>query len=100
MPIPVRSAEAQTGEFVEALQIRGEIKAESIGHAHAPAEAGDLRILKLVASGTAVKKGDLVIEFDGSTVARTLEEKQTELRGTRRRSRRSGRNRARARKRA
>ena len=28
-----------------------------------------------------MKKGDLVIEFDGSTVARTLEEKQTELRG-------------------
>ena len=80
-PIPLRSAESHTGDFVEALQIRGEIKASRSVTLAAPAEAGDLRILKLVASGTAVKKGDLVIEFDGSTVARTLEEKQTELRG-------------------
>ena len=80
-PIPLRSAESRRGEFVEALQIRGEIKAGRSVTLTAPAEAGDLRIMKLVASGTAVKKGDLVIEFDGSTVARTLEEKQTEVRG-------------------
>jgi HlyD family secretion protein len=80
-PIPLRSAESRLGEFVEALQIRGEIKAGRSVTLTAPAEAGDLRIMKLVASGTAVKKGDLVIEFDGSTVARTLEEKQTEGRG-------------------
>src|SRR5215212_11612655 len=77
----VRSAEARMGEFVDALQIRGEIKASRSVTLTAPAEAGDLRIMKLVASGTAVKKGDVVVEFDGSTVSRTLEEKQTEGRG-------------------
>jgi HlyD family secretion protein len=81
VPIPLRSAESHIGEFVEALQIRGEIKAGRSVTLAAPAEAGDLRILKLVPSGTALKKGDLVVEFDGSTVTRTLEEKQTELRG-------------------
>ena len=69
------------GEFVDALQIRGEIKASRSITLTAPAEAGDLRILKLARSGTAVKKGDVIVEFDGSTVARTLEEKGTELRG-------------------
>jgi HlyD family secretion protein len=81
VPLAVRTAEAQRGEFVEALQVRGEIKAGRSVTLAAPAEAGDLRILKLVPSGTILKKGDLVVEFDGSTVARTLEEKQTELRG-------------------
>jgi RND family efflux transporter MFP subunit len=75
------SAESRLGEFVEALQIRGEIKASKSITLTAPAEAGDLRILTLARGGTAVKKGDVIVEFDGSTVTRTLEEKQTELRG-------------------
>ena len=69
------------GEFVDALQIRGEIKAGRSITLTAPAEAGDLRILTIARGGTAVKKGDVVVEFDGSTVSRTLEEKGTELRG-------------------
>ena len=69
------------GEFVDALQIRGEIKASRSITLTAPAEAGDLRILRLASGGTAVKKGDVIVEFDGSTVTRTLEEKGTELRG-------------------
>jgi HlyD family secretion protein len=77
----VRSAEARMGEFVDALQIRGEIKASRSITLTAPAEAGDLRILRLASGGTAVKKGDVIVEFDGSTVTRTLEEKGTELRG-------------------
>ena len=96
-PIPLRSAEARLGEFVEALQIRGEIKAGRSVTLTAPAEAGDLRIMKLVASGTAVKKGDLVIEFDGSTVAAPRPRTHS---ATRPRSRRSGRSRARPRSRA
>jgi HlyD family secretion protein len=69
------------GEFVDAVQIRGEIKAGRSITLTAPSDAGDLRIVKLVRNGTTVKKGDVIVEFDGSTVARTLEEKQTELKG-------------------
>ena len=75
------TAEVTTGEFVDAVQIRGEIKAGRSITLTAPSDAGDLRIVKLAVNGSSVKKGDVVVEFDGSTVQRTLEEKQTELRG-------------------
>lgn len=74
------TATASRGSFVDALQVRGEIKAGRSITILAPPDAGELRIVKLVPSGTLVKKGDVLIEFDGSTVARTLEEKLTEVR--------------------
>ena len=77
----VPTARVERGAFVDAVQIRGEIKAGRSVTIIAPSDAGDLRIVKLVRSGTVVKKGDALIEFDGSTVSRTLEEKQSELRG-------------------
>ena len=42
-------------------------------------QSGELQIVKLVASGTVVKAGDVVVEFDGSTLKRTMQEKQSEL---------------------
>jgi HlyD family secretion protein len=77
----VPTSAVERGVFVDAVQIRGEIKAGRSVTIIAPADAGDLRIVKLVKSGTAVKQGDVLIEFDGSTVTRTLAEKQSELRG-------------------
>jgi HlyD family secretion protein len=69
------------GEFIDAVQIRGEIKAGRSITLTAPADAGDLRIVRLARNGAPIKKGDLIVEFDGTTVARTLEEKQSELKG-------------------
>ena len=77
----VPTAKVERGSFVDAVQIRGEIKAGRSVTIIAPSDAGELRIVKLVRSGTVVKKGDALIEFDGSTVSRTVEEKQSELRG-------------------
>jgi len=54
----------QPGEFVDSVEFRGEIKAlKSIG-INAPAEAGELQILKIAADGAQVKKGDAIVEFD------------------------------------
>jgi RND family efflux transporter MFP subunit len=75
------TAVVERGTFVDAVQIRGEIKAGRSITIIAPADAGDLRITKLVRTGTLVKKGDVLIEFDASTVTRTVEEKQSEMRG-------------------
>jgi HlyD family secretion protein len=77
----VPTAVAERGTFVDAVQVRGEIKAGRSVTIVAPPDAGELRIVKLVPSGTVVKKGDTLIEFDGTTVSRTVEEKQSEVRG-------------------
>jgi HlyD family secretion protein len=77
----VPTALVERGTFVDAVQIRGEVKAGRSVTIMAPSDAGDLRIVKLVQSGVIVKKGDTLIEFDGTTVVRTVEEKQSELRG-------------------
>ena len=42
-------------------------------------QSGELQILKLAKSGTMVKPGDVVVEFDPTTLQRTIQEKQSEL---------------------
>jgi HlyD family secretion protein len=72
------TAEVVTGEFVDTLEIRGEIRPLKSVVLASPMNAGELQIVKLVKSGTVVKAGD-VVEFDGSTLRRTVQEKQSEL---------------------
>jgi RND family efflux transporter MFP subunit len=73
-------AEVATGEFVDHLPLRGELKALRSVVLVAPASAGELQILKLAKNGAAVKKGELVIEFDSTNVQRLLQQRETELR--------------------
>ena len=75
----VATAEVKRGEFVDYVQVRGEIKALHSVQLTAPSIAGDLQIVKLVPTGTIVKAGDVVVQFDPSNVQRTLEQKQSEL---------------------
>ncbi len=72
-------ADVKRGEFVDYVQIRGEIKALRSVQLTAPSIAGDLQIVKLVPTGTMVKAGDVVVQFDMSTLKNTLEQKQSEL---------------------
>jgi HlyD family secretion protein len=53
-------------EFVDTVQFRGEVKAMKSASISAPAEAGELQILKMATSGAEVKKGDVIVEFDKS----------------------------------
>ena len=73
------TAEVKRGEFVDYVQIRGEIKALHSVQLTAPSIAGDLQIVKLVPTGTMVKAGDVVVQFDATTLKNTLEQKQSEL---------------------
>jgi RND family efflux transporter MFP subunit len=67
------------GEFVDYLQVRGEIRpAKSIVLA-APMQAGELLIVKLAKNGSAVKAGDLLVEFDGTALHQRMQEKQSEV---------------------
>jgi len=53
-------------EFLEVLQFRGQVKAMHSVTISAPAQAGDLEVLKIVDSGSHVNQGDMVVEFDKS----------------------------------
>ena len=72
-------AEVKRGEFVDTLEVRGEVKALKAIVVAAPSNAGDLQIVALVKNGTVVKQGDVVVQFDSSRLVRTLEEKRSEL---------------------
>ena len=77
-PLPV--VEITRGEFVDTLEIRGEIRPLRSLVLSSPMQAGELQIIKLAKSGTMVKPGDVVVQFDGSTLQRTIQEKQSEVR--------------------
>ena len=67
------------GEFVDYLQVRGAIRpAKSIVLA-APMQAGELQIMTLAKNGSAVKPGDVLVEFDGTSLRQRMQEKQSEL---------------------
>jgi HlyD family secretion protein len=68
------------GDFTDMLEIRGEIRPVRSVVLASPMQAGELQIIKLAKSGTMVKPGDVVVQFDGSTLLRTVQEKQSELR--------------------
>jgi HlyD family secretion protein len=74
------TTEVKKGEFVDAIEIRGDIKPRRSVVMAAPMQAGELQIVKMPKTGTMVKVGDVVVEFDGSTLRRTMQEKQSELR--------------------
>jgi HlyD family secretion protein len=68
------------GDFVDYIQIRGDIRpAKSIVLA-APLQAGgEMQILKLVKNGAAVKTGEVVVEFDATTLRQRLQDRKSEL---------------------
>ncbi len=75
----IPTAEVKRGEFVDTVQIRGEVKALKTMALTAPSTAGDVQIIRIVRTGTRVKKGDVVVRFDTANLRRTLDQKRSEL---------------------
>ncbi|HEY5027118.1 MAG TPA: HlyD family efflux transporter periplasmic adaptor subunit [Candidatus Angelobacter sp.] len=75
----IPTAEVKRGEFVDYVQVRGEIKALQSVQLTAPSIAGDLQIVKLTPTGTQVKAGDVVVQFDTSVLQRTLDQQRSVL---------------------
>jgi HlyD family secretion protein len=73
------TVEVTRGEFVDALELRGEIRPLRSVVLSSPMQSGELQILKLAANGSKVKAGEVVVQFDGTTLQRTMQEKQSEL---------------------
>lgn len=77
--IEVPTTAVVRGEFIDYMQVRGEVKAVRSIPLTAPSSAGELQILELAKNGTNVKKGDVVVRFDPVPVQRTHAEKLSEL---------------------
>jgi multidrug efflux pump subunit AcrA (membrane-fusion protein) len=75
----VPTVDVAKGEFVDYVQLRGSIRPAKSIILSAPMQAGDLQILKLSKSGTAVKAGDVLVEFDATSLRQRMQEKQSEL---------------------
>jgi HlyD family secretion protein len=75
----VPTIEVKRGEFLESMQFRGEVKAMKWVTISAPAEAGELRIIKVSPEGTAVKPGDVVVEFDRTKTEQDLAQYRSSL---------------------
>ena len=68
------------GDFIDYLQVRGEVKAvRSIPLTAPTTGGGDLQILELAQNGMSIKKGDVVVRFDPMTVQRGLNDRRSEF---------------------
>ena len=75
----IPTIDVRRGEFIDSLDIRGEIKALKSIEVAAPAEAGDLQILKIVSDGAKVNQGDSIVEFDKTKTEQDLAQYRSSL---------------------
>ena len=79
-PPDVTTDTVTKGDFIDYIQIRGDIRPVKSVVISAPVQSGgDLLITKLVKNGSAVKKGDTLVEFDKVTLEQRLQERQSDL---------------------
>ena len=70
----IPNAEVKRSDFIDYVELRGEIAVRSSKVITAPYNAGDLQILKLVANGANIKKGDVVVVFDPTSLQRSADQ--------------------------
>lgn len=75
--VPTMVIEKST--FVNTLEVRGEIRPVKSVVLTAPSSGSDLQIVNIAANGSAVKAGDVVIQFDTTAPERTLAQRKSDL---------------------
>jgi HlyD family secretion protein len=76
----VTTSAVTRGDFVDYIQIRGDIRPSKSIVLAAPLQAGgEMQILKLVKNGSSVKQGEVVVEFDATTLRQRLQDRKSEL---------------------
>jgi HlyD family secretion protein len=78
----VPTIEVKRTEFLDSVQFRGECTALKSLSITAPAEAGDLQILKMANDGAKVKPGDMIVEFDETKTDQDLAQYRSTLKYT------------------
>jgi RND family efflux transporter MFP subunit len=71
--------QVERSEFLDVLQIRGELKAMKSVTITAPPDTGSLQIVKIAADGSHVNQGDVVVEFDPSKTTQDLAQDKSVL---------------------
>lgn len=77
---PLPTVAVTRGTFTDIVEIRGEVRPVRTTTVSAPANSGELLIVKIEKNGATVEAGDVVAEFDAVTMRRTIQDKQSELR--------------------
>ena len=78
----IPTLEVKRGEFIDSAQFHGEISALRSITISAPAEAGELQVLKIAAEASQVKKGETVVEFDKTKTEQELAQHRSSARFT------------------
>lgn len=77
--VNIPSALVQRSDFVDYVQIHGQVSTGKSVTIAAPYEAGDLQIVKLAKNGAQVKRGDVVVQFDATTTEQNLAQDESAL---------------------
>jgi multidrug efflux pump subunit AcrA (membrane-fusion protein) len=75
----VPTAVVARGEFVDVVELRSEIRPVKSIVLSAPMQSGELQIVRLVKNGAKVSAGDLVVEFDATSLRRQETDRKAEL---------------------
>lgn len=75
----VPSALVERTNFVDYVEIHGQVSAHKSVMIEAPYEAGDLQIVHLARNGAQVEKGDLVVQFDATKTQQDLAQDRSAL---------------------
>src|SRR5436189_4666383 len=73
------TTEVKRKAFVDYLEVKGEVKVLYSVIITAPYGADDLQIVKLATNGVNVKKADVLVEFDNTTMKQKLAQDQSTL---------------------
>ncbi len=75
----IPTAIVQRGEFLESVKFHGRVIAEKSVQIKAPAITGDIQITFLARTGTAAKKGDVIVKFDTAKLQDTLNQRRSDM---------------------
>ncbi|HEU5410903.1 MAG TPA: efflux RND transporter periplasmic adaptor subunit [Candidatus Acidoferrales bacterium] len=75
----IATAVVTLSEFVQYVEVHGQVSARKSVTIAAPYQAGDLQIIKLARNGSEVKKGEVVVQFDTTTAAQNLAQDKSAL---------------------
>jgi HlyD family secretion protein len=70
------------GDLVDSVELRGQFQAYHTSILEAPSDAGTIQIVKLAKDGDPIKKGDIAVVLDPSTLQATLAQRRSDVKQT------------------